>query len=603
MGRVCLVCRLVARDLRRRRIEAGLLFLVIAAAAATLSLGLELGSVASSQPYLQTRAATAGPDIVATQPEPGAAGLATLKPLLDAPEVVGHSGPFPTVSPVLTVHGYTMPVIAEGRGAAAATVDQPLVTSGSWVREGGVVIESSFAAVLGVGVGDPVDLGGRTYKVVGIAVTAASPPYPAYDVGFRRNYYGTGPGLVWVTEADALSLATPAQPAGYTLNLKLANPAAADTFEQQYGQGPDYSPQDTLGLNSWLDISQSVGDVVAKQQSLLLLGATLLALFGITSVTVLVGGRLTEQTRRVGLLKAVGATPGMVAAVLLAENLFLALLAAWAGLLGGEVVAPLVLNPGAGMVGSVESPSITLSSAGIVVAVAVLVALAATLVPAVRAARMSLVRALADSARPPRRRALLIRLSARLPVPALLGLRLAARRPRRAVLSMISIAITVGTVVAVMCAFAGSPGSDVDGFTPPTPPRNLDSQHVVVGFTSVLVVLAVINVVYITWTTALDSKRSLAVARALGASPRQVAGGLSAAQLVPALAGSILGVPLGIGLFLAASRQGRTLVLPPAWWLAAAVLGALALLLVLTSIPARLSARRSVAAILQAELA
>ena len=37
---------------------------------------------------------------------------------------------------------------------------------------------------------------------------------------------------------------------------------------------------------------------------------------------------MAEHTRRIGLLKAVGGTPGLTAIVLLAENVLLALLAA-----------------------------------------------------------------------------------------------------------------------------------------------------------------------------------------------------------------------------------------------------------------------------------
>ena len=40
---------------------------------------------------------------------------------------------------------------------------------------------------------------------------------------------------------------------------------------------------------------------------------------------------MAEQTRRVGLLKAVGGTPGLTAIVLLAENLVVALVAAGPG--------------------------------------------------------------------------------------------------------------------------------------------------------------------------------------------------------------------------------------------------------------------------------
>ena len=49
-------------------------------------------------------------------------------------------------------------VFAEGRSTAPAAVDQPLLTAGSWVRPGGVVIERTFADALGVSVGDRVDL-------------------------------------------------------------------------------------------------------------------------------------------------------------------------------------------------------------------------------------------------------------------------------------------------------------------------------------------------------------------------------------------------------------------------------------------------------------
>jgi hypothetical protein len=45
VGRVLLVCRLAARDLRRRPLEAALLLLAITAATATLTLGLALSGV------------------------------------------------------------------------------------------------------------------------------------------------------------------------------------------------------------------------------------------------------------------------------------------------------------------------------------------------------------------------------------------------------------------------------------------------------------------------------------------------------------------------------------------------------------------------------
>ena len=93
-------------------------------------------------------------------------------------------------------------------------------------------------------------------------------------------------------------------------------------------------------------------------------GAWLAGLLAIASVAVLAGGRMAERTRRVGLLKAVGGTPGTVAVVLLAENLVLALVAAAAGLAIGWLAAPLVASPGAALVGTPGAPSFTLSIVG-----------------------------------------------------------------------------------------------------------------------------------------------------------------------------------------------------------------------------------------------
>lgn len=288
--------------------------------------------------------------------------------------------------------------------------------------------------------------------------------------------------------------------------------------------------------------------------------------------------------------------------MLLAENLILALLAAGAGLAAGWLAAPLITNPGAGLVGTPGAPSLTLSIAGEVVAIALAVALAATFVPAIRAARTSTVSALANAARPPRRRTALIALSARLPVPLLLGLRMVARRPRRALLGAASIAVTVTGIVAVLAFHATvdlRTSGAAHGLGNPVVDRDV---HMLQILTVVLITLAIFNAVFTAWATALDSRRASALARALGAAPRQVSAGISAAQVIPALPGALLGVPLGIGLFAAANHAGIVTV-PPASWLAAAVLGTVLAVAVLANIPARIGARRPVAEILQSETA
>jgi putative ABC transport system permease protein len=114
-----------------------------------------------------------------------------------------------------------------------------------------------------------------------------------------------------------------------------------------------------------------------------------------------------------------------------------------------------------------------------------------------------------------------------------------------------------------------------------------------------LVTLAVVNAVVITWTTVLATRHASAVARALGATPQQVSNGLAMAQILPALAGAILGVPGGLALLYA--TEDNVTVLPPAWHFAAVVLVAVVLIALLTAIPARAGGRRPVAEILQSE--
>src|SRR5512132_2153461 len=460
MGRILLVGRLAVRDLRRRRIEAALLLLAIMAATTTLTLGLVLRD-AASDPYQSTREATNGPDVVASVSQP--AERSGLEELAGAPGVVDHSGPYPVTPAELQASGRTSDVQAVGRDAAPASVDQPAVTQGSWVSDGGVVVEAAFANALDVRVGDPVTLDGRSFEVVGVAVTAAMPPYPKASCivppgcasgatpeelselppGLLQN-----PGLVWLTEADVRSLTTDSDSLSYVMNLKLADPDSAQAFVD--ANLPE--SLDAPRLESWEDILEEATELARDAQILLMIGAWLLGLLAVASVSVLVGGRMADQTRRVGLLKAVGGTPSLVAAVLLAEYVLVAIVAAAAGLAVGSLTAPLLLltGSGAGLVGSAGTPSMTMSTAGLVTAVALGVAVVATVVPAVRAARSSTVNALADAARPPRRTGWLIAISGRLPVPLLLALRVAARRPRRVVLAVVSIAITVSGIFVAL---------------------------------------------------------------------------------------------------------------------------------------------------------
>jgi putative ABC transport system permease protein len=594
MGRMLLVWRMVVGDIKRRPVPSLLLVVMIATTTTTLTLGLALRH-ASESPFARTRAATKGPDSVAENgPAPGSGrpSLHQFAPFFHDRWVAATAGPFPVAFTRLTTPKINVPVDAEGRDTRTAAVDQPLLTAGRWVSSGGAVIEQGLAAALGLHVGDTITLGGHRFHIVGIALTTARAFYPART-----------PGLVWLTRAGADGLATHRDPLGYVLDIKLTANApmhALDAPSQAFGNADASVPNAEL---TWQAIRTEDYKAVALDQKVLLIGSWLLAMLAIASTAVVVGGRMAEQTRRVGLLKAVGGGPAFVAAVLLTENLLLALAAAILGLLAGAQLAPTLASPGHGLLGVAPAPPLTLDSILLVVGVAIAVAAAATLAPALRGARTSTIRALNDPAHPPRRRPRLIALSAALPVPLLLGLRLVARRPRRAVLTAASLMIAVAMVVAALTVQSDiavtHQGQTAVGFFFSSGDAQ-SANHVLHVMSVILVTLAAISTTFTAWAAVIDARIATALARALGATPRQVSAGLTTAQLLPGLIAACLGIPIGLLLYQVAGGS-LTEAAPPLSWLLAVIPATLIAVAAVTWMPARIGARHPVAEILRTE--
>lgn len=595
-GRLLLVCRLLLRNLRRRRTETVLLLLAITAATGTLTLGLALNEVVT-RPYERTRAAAAGPDVVVDTQGTGptaAAGLADLAPLAAAAgitpgSVTAHSGPFPVAFLMLTADGKTVHAVVEGRDNSPVVLDQPAVTGGTWVRPGGVVVEPAFADALGVHVGDSVSINGHPLRVAGTAVTAARGLFPRAGWHYPGSILTENAGLVWVDRSQISTLAG-TQPLSYTLNLKLADPQSSAAITHMSRDGMEYT--------SWQFIADQDGRLFENARESLLIGGWLLAILAVASVAGIVAGRVIAQRRRLGLLKAVGAGPAMVAVVHLAEYLVIGLVAAGIGLAAGWLAAPSLIRPSAGLLGSVGLHPPALRMVLAVASLALVIAVAATLVPVVRAATTSTIHALADSAAPPRRRRWRIRLSRRMPTALLIGVRINARRPRRARLVTVNTLITTTVLAAVLMGHAQNTEINL-GYSQLANPRDERTIQAMLVVTVVVCLLALINTAVSTWTAVLDARRPLAVARALGATPGQAAAGLSVAQLLPAVPGVAAGIPAGIGLYLFFTHGDPQYA--PASWMLTAALGTLLAIAALTAIPAMVAARRPVADALQSE--
>jgi len=575
--------RLVVRDMRRHPAQAVTFLLAVTLATATLALGTATTNAVSSE-YAKTRAATAGADVMASTTDPDPARLASR--LARVPGVAALGGPFFAFDTTIRVlgrsaQGRSAHSAIEGRDAARSAVDQPLVTSGSWVRPGGAVVERGFAQALGVRIDDRITVNGRSYPVVGIAISAATSVYPWSDPA------QVGPsdpgGTIWLTTADARTASSGA--AGLSLiYLKLTDPAAAEGFAKSAAVlaiEPDGWPD----YHYWQDVLATDAAIIKFTRPTLIVGGWLLAVAAVVTLTALATVRAARDHRRAALLKTVGAGPVTVTAVLLAQYLLLTVLATGFGLALGALAAPRLADPSAGLLDTAGLPdSATVS---VTVLLAVLVAVIGTLGPVVRTARASTIHALADPAHPFTHHPHLNALTAYLPTPLLLGIRLLARRPGRAVLAAVGTSATTIMVSAMLAWHADLNAAAASLRFGPIEVRNDQTGRVLLAVTLALVALSTLNTALLGWSAAVQARRALTISRALGATPGQVISALCIVRLLADVPAVAVGIPAGLGLYWLFGDN----VTPPATWLLTAALAVLLDVGALTALPAWMHAR------------
>ncbi|WP_129842125.1 ABC transporter permease [Streptomyces sp. RFCAC02] len=591
MGHVLLIWRLLVRDLRRRPGEAVMFLIAVTAATTSLTVGLAADDAVATS-YLKTRAATEGPDITVISTTDDPSGLAGL--IADLPGVAAQGEPVFAFHTTVDAGGWSATTSVEGREDEPAAVDRPLVTSGTWVSPGGAVLERGFAQALGVGVGDEVTISGRAYPIVGLAISAATPVYPLSDwaQGPGPTDYG---GRIWLTAEDARAAAGDTTGV-HLIHVRLDDPGAPGLWRDTVFT-PEITGESWIHTHVWQGVLQDDVKLIRGTRPALVVGAWLLAVAAIVTLTALATVRAGRDNRRAGLLKAVGAGPGTVTVVLLAQYLLLTALATGLGLAAGCLVAPGLADPSAGLLTTASPPD-----GGTALAAAILAAVVSTVgavAPAVRVARASTVDALTDPAHLVTRHPRLNAMTAHLPTSMLLGVRLLARRPGRAALAVVGTA-TTGLMVTAMLAFrtelAAAPDHQRFG---PVDIRTDSTGETLLGITLVLVALSTLNAVLLGWSTAVQARRTLTVSRTLGATPGQVVSALCVTQLLPAILGTALGIPAGLVLYW---LFGTTVTPPTSWMLTAAVTIVLAVT-ALTALPAWLHTRKPAGHSLNTDLA
>lgn len=421
----------------RRRVQTVVVGLVVMIAVTSAVLGGSL-MVVSSAPFDRAFAQQHGAHLTA-QFDPAKATSAQIAASAQATGVTAAAGPFPTAAVTPTVSGRTLqPLTVVGRADPGGSVDAVTLTAGRWATGRGEIVLYDDGRSLPAGmlrVGDVLrmpDLAGApTLTVVGIA----------------RSVSETAGGWVAPDEAEALIAA--GAPGGYQMLYRFTAAGTTDQMDADRDAVRASVPTGSLtGTRSWLTIrTENVGNASLYVPFLIAFGV-LGVLMAVLIVGNVIAGAVSTGTRRIGILKAIGFTPGQVVRAHLGQALIPAVVGAVLGtVLGNVLIIPILAQTNRiyGTVDSGVAPWVDVA----VLAGALAVVAATAWVAASRAGRLRTVDVLAIGRTPgPRRGRWVARLAARLPLPrpVTLGLAQPFARPVRS--ATIVVAIAFGAAAA-----------------------------------------------------------------------------------------------------------------------------------------------------------
>ena len=587
---------------RRRLLPSVLTFLLVAAGAGCFALSVQLREVADD-PWVRTFDATNGGHLLAAGDTPEVGALA------DVDGVTASSGPFPSLVTSLQVGASTYGLRTYGMDELP-TVERPLVTDGRWVRaQGEVVLERSFARVIGAEVGDRASVrtvdGALDLEVVGLAVGARESAYPDSQPGEgfvgRADLASIQPDdgtWSWVSAARVADLGDVPTVATAALGA-LPDGTFVRTYESRLADATEADRTTAVVLRTF---------------------AVVLLVFVALVLVTLVSTRVTDRASELGLLKAVGCTPRQVAAVVLLE---LVLIGAAAGLAGGVAarwLGPLVVRDSSELLGTVPVHTSWTSVVTTVSVTVGVVTLAAGLA-AWRLATAGVLRSL-DAHRDVHAPNGLVRaLPLTRPLPLALAVKQLAARPWRSLAVAAALSVTVMALVAGLAFEATSRNEDraeradladrASSITHggdlapsgPDPVTVVDAAReqvrpLVHTFNAVLVTVAVVNLLATATLSVRRRSREIAVTRAMGFTPEQVRRSVFCADGLLGLAASLVGIPLGLAMFAGVYRIVNgdldLAVRPPIWQLALLPALCVVAVLVVVSVPAGRAAGRSV---------
>jgi putative ABC transport system permease protein len=431
----------IIADLRRRRVQTAVIALIIALASGTWTAALTLLAT-SGKPYQQAFDQQRGSHLRAIFDT----RYITADQLRGTSQAIGAAavgGPWPIAQGIRFEQAgskYALNVV--GRDAPGGDVQVLRLTQGRWVQAADeIVVTRSFAQFARVGIGDQI-----------IALSRPDKP------GFRI----VGEAID-VDEADAASF----DQSAWVLPSQVATLAPTNTAVQmayRFGHTPNdselaqltdrlraaVSPAALTELDSYVN-TQRILNTTNGIVLVFLLAFSIFALLAAAAIIAnLVIGIILSSYREIGIMKAIGFSPGQVVEVYVGQMIVTAFFGCLIGIPLGLIVSQPLLNRVADALGlSAPAAIVPLVEISVLAGILLVVAISAVL-PAIRAGRLSAVRAITMGMAPSGRKGGWFgRLVAKLGLPRSisLGAGNAFVRPLRSGITSLSIVVGVATLL------------------------------------------------------------------------------------------------------------------------------------------------------------
>ncbi|MGW2826281.1 ABC transporter permease [Streptomyces sp. NPDC001443] len=425
--------KVVRSGVARRRVQTLVIGLTTLMAVAAAVLGGTL-MVISDGPFDDAFARQHGAHL-SVQFDAGRVSAGQLSASGAAEGVSAAAGPFPTatVTPRADEAGPGWPITVVGRSGPGRDVDEVTLLNGRWpVRAGEIVLSADSPLI--------PDLGGK------VAFSRPSGAPTLTVVGVARSVTQTADA--WVLPLQMPALTEPGG-GGYQMVYRFTH---ADTAAQITAGGKAVTASlpraAAVGEQSWLTVRKNAERATALYVPFLVTFGVLGLVMSVLVVGNVVASAVGTQTRRIGVLKAVGFTPAQVVRAYVGQALVPAAVGTALGVLAGHLLAVPVLAEATDVYGTSSLAVAPWVDLAVIAGVLGLVA-ATAWAGAWRAGRLRTVDALAVGRTASAGRGRwAVRLAGRLPLPqpVALGLARPFARPARAL--AMGTAVLFGTVAA-----------------------------------------------------------------------------------------------------------------------------------------------------------